>query len=84
VQELNSLLSERDVHLHFIGPRVPKSVHGRQVCNGRVTACFHRGLYHTYTPVDKPHLIIGFNAGLCAYASWKDTIQWLEVGVDKN
>ncbi|KAH9524827.1 hypothetical protein Btru_027977 [Bulinus truncatus] len=75
--ELARLLSPLDVRLHLFGDKLKQS---RQHLCENLSFFTHPGFYHISRSMGNhpsPHLAIGFNAGLSAYPSFKETIEVL-------
>lgn len=63
------------IHLAFVGPDVPLSLHGRRGGRGRVGVSFTRGLWHTVSSdLPPPHVGVALDAGIAAYPSWGPTL----------
>ncbi|KAI0228265.1 Zinc finger MYND domain-containing protein 15 [Lamellibrachia satsuma] len=72
--ELGVLLPDRKLCITMIGPKLSRKLHGKVIEMGNVKVTLHRGLYHTFTCVITPDVVIGLNAGLAAYPTWVDTL----------
>ncbi|XP_033750978.1 zinc finger MYND domain-containing protein 15-like isoform X2 [Pecten maximus] len=77
-QELGYLLPGHDFVINMFGKNISKAVDRCVKVIGRVKVKVYRRLYHNYTCRWKPDLVVGFNAGIAAYPSWRDTIQKLK------
>ncbi|ESN98420.1 hypothetical protein HELRODRAFT_176887 [Helobdella robusta] len=84
--ELLNLFPSFKFQLSFIGPNMQ---HNSSITdnaqttkildtNGKIEVKFIYQLYHDIVGIDKPDLVIGFNAGISAYPSWKTTILHLK------
>ncbi|XP_069138232.1 zinc finger MYND domain-containing protein 15-like isoform X2 [Argopecten irradians] len=73
-QELSHLLPGHDFVINMFGKNISKVVDRCVKVIGRVKVKVYRRLYHNYSHRWQPDLVVGFNAGLAAYPSWKDTI----------
>jgi len=66
------------------GPGVPDSRHGAVFdAGGGVALHLHRGLYHEVSLPD-PDLILGLNAGLAAYGTFRPTVERLVAAARKG
>ena len=74
--ELQYILPNIAISIHFYGPKISKSADNKSLTLGRVSLSFHRGLYHDRVHT-RPHVVLGYNAGLAAYPSWKDTLLYV-------
>ncbi|KAI8777230.1 zinc finger MYND domain-containing protein 15 [Biomphalaria glabrata] len=74
--ELARLLSPLKVQLHLFGDQL---VHHSSCSSENLSFSTHPGLYHaSISSVSTlPHIAIGFNAGLSAYPSFKETLEIL-------
>ncbi|XP_021377211.1 uncharacterized protein LOC110465597 isoform X2 [Mizuhopecten yessoensis] len=77
-QELGNLLPGHDFVINLFGKNISKVVDRCVKVMGRVKIKVYRCLYHNYKGRWKPDLAIGFNAGIAAYPSWRDTIRKLK------
>ncbi|ESP05403.1 hypothetical protein LOTGIDRAFT_228004 [Lottia gigantea] len=72
-QEFGYLLPNIEFEIHMFGVELHDTVNNTNKNYGNISITIHKQLYHDYNG-DKPHLAIGFNAGISAYLNWGDTI----------
>ncbi|XP_041372372.1 zinc finger MYND domain-containing protein 15-like [Gigantopelta aegis] len=76
-QEFARLLPTMKFQIDMVGNEISKSVKkGRQLENIKMTC--YKGWYHTQK-LDKPDLVVGFNAGIGAYVTWGETLKKLKM-----
>ncbi|KAL3867345.1 hypothetical protein ACJMK2_044554 [Sinanodonta woodiana] len=73
-QETGKLLPDSVLDIHMFGNEMSKKLHGKEIAVGNVTVTIHRKLHHRVESKRKPHLVVGFNAGIGAYQSWIQTL----------
>ncbi|KAK3601442.1 hypothetical protein CHS0354_033568 [Potamilus streckersoni] len=73
-QETGKLLPESVLDIHMFGKEMSRKLHGKEITVGNVTVTIHRKLHHRVEKRRKPHLVVGFNAGIGAYRSWSQTL----------
>lgn len=74
-KELGFLCPDLSLDIHMYGNEISKAVDGReyQHCNLQIKVI--RGLYHRKSSTArKPHVAIGYNAGIGAYQQWSQTL----------
>lgn len=77
-KELSNLLVDLKIEMVFIGANVDGSDDGKTHKSDCVRLIAKRGIYHEVLSLEKPDLVIGFNAGLPAYLSWIPTLKYLK------
>ncbi|XP_059170992.1 zinc finger MYND domain-containing protein 15-like [Physella acuta] len=79
--ECARLLAPLEVHIHLFGNKISKRIHNYFRTQENLTFHVHYGLYHESKlhMLPRPHLAVGFNAGLSAYPSFIRTIETLVV-----
>ncbi|XP_060076755.1 zinc finger MYND domain-containing protein 15-like isoform X2 [Ylistrum balloti] len=77
-QELSYLLPNHEFVINMFGKNISKVVDRCVKVMGRVKVKVYRCLYHNYKHRWKPDVAIGFNAGIAAYPSWRETISKLK------
>ncbi|KAK3260551.1 hypothetical protein CYMTET_30502 [Cymbomonas tetramitiformis] len=90
LRELSSLLPHALLHIHFIGPDVPRSRDSEEAAtwttphgdlgkeappSGTGRVSLHHGLYHAVrSKLPEADLVFAPNAGIAAYPSWLPTV----------
>ncbi|XP_053405551.1 zinc finger MYND domain-containing protein 15-like [Mercenaria mercenaria] len=74
-KELGYLLPDLTIDIQMYGNEISKNMDGEIYKEGNVKIEVIRGLYHRKSSTArKPHVAIGFNAGLGAYQHWSQTL----------
>merc|ERR1712083_1056560 len=76
-KELNFLLPGYEFMLRFFGLEIAKSANGRTERFENVTLVIHKMEYHRYEG-GRPLVAICYNAGLSAYATWRNTVRFID------
>ncbi|KAL5003901.1 hypothetical protein ScPMuIL_017357 [Solemya velum] len=77
-QETGLLMPDKSLDIHMFGQKVSKAVDELEKNYRNVKITVHKKLYHNKKSIRKPHVVVGFNAGIGAYASWSDTMKLLK------